>query len=161
MTKPEESLAQFAHSILSDTSAPAVVSLSHNVRVGECPSQGKVLRLAAALIGYAIMAGCSGGSGSGGSGQAKWTDGLCSDVVAKGSPGLVDDLNDGDGYIFNNDGRRGVWYTYNDGTGNQTPAGTPPGPPYVCKPRQRRLPQPMAKPARREVDSHPGVAAWQ
>jgi hypothetical protein len=65
-------------------------------------------------------------------GEVNCTNCPCSDFVAKGSPGLVDDLNDGDGYILDNDGRHGGWYTYNDDTGVQTPAAPPP---YVCEPQ--------------------------
>jgi hypothetical protein len=34
---------------------------------------------------------------------------------------LIDDLEDGDAFIPATDGRRGNWYTVNDGTGNQSP----------------------------------------
>ena len=37
---------------------------------------------------------------------------------------LIDDLEDGDGWIRMVDGRSGAWFTYNDGTGTQTPAAT-------------------------------------
>ena len=37
---------------------------------------------------------------------------------------LIDDLEDGDGWIRMVDGRAGAWFTYNDGTGTQTPAAT-------------------------------------
>jgi len=85
--------------------------------------------LAAAFLGWSVAVGCSTGRA-----DVNCPNCPCSDYVAKGSPGLVDDLNDGNGYILENDGRRGGWYTYNDGTGIQTPAGAPPGPPYVCEP---------------------------
>ncbi len=38
----------------------------------------------------------------------------CVDVVATGSPGLIDDFSDGNGEILPNDGRDGYWYV---GTG--------------------------------------------
>jgi hypothetical protein len=39
---------------------------------------------------------------------------------------LIDDFEDGDGQIAPLGGRRGFWFTFNDGTGTQTPAaGTP------------------------------------
>jgi len=65
----------------------------------------------------AFGAGCSG-------------DGKCADVVATGSPGLVDDLNHVGAAIPRNDGRHGQWATWGDGTGTQTPAGAPPN---VCQ----------------------------
>jgi hypothetical protein len=37
---------------------------------------------------------------------------------------LIDDFEDGDGWIRMVDGRSGAWFTYNDGTGTQTPAAT-------------------------------------
>ena len=45
----------------------------------------------------------------------------CVDAVATGSDPLIDDLNDDDGSIPRVDGRIGVWYVYNDGTGPQVP----------------------------------------
>src|SRR5688500_8667533 len=36
--------------------------------------------------------------------------------------GLIDDLEDGTGRICEGDGRIGVWYAFNDGTGTQWPA---------------------------------------
>ncbi len=36
--------------------------------------------------------------------------------------GLIDDFEDGDGFIANLAGRQGAWFTFNDGTGIQTPA---------------------------------------
>lgn len=43
--------------------------------------------------------------------------------------GLIDDLEDGTGRICEGDGRLGVWYAFNDGTGTQWPAPTTPGVP--------------------------------
>jgi hypothetical protein len=84
--------------------------------------------------------GSTGGGGSGGSGGTGGTPGTggaptcaftndgtarCPTGTGAGSPGLVDDLNDGDSWILQNDGRKGTWYTFNDGTGSQTPPGNP------------------------------------
>jgi hypothetical protein len=41
---------------------------------------------------------------------------------------LIDDFEDGDGRIATIGGRNGTWFTFNDGTGTQTP---PPGTPFV------------------------------
>jgi|GEM_PF-6701458 len=43
-------------------------------------------------------------------------------VVATVDDGLLDDFEDGDGRIANIAGRSGAWFTFNDGTGTQTPA---------------------------------------
>ncbi len=43
-------------------------------------------------------------------------------VVASGDSPLIDDISDNDHLVPANDGRVGSWYTYNDGTGVQTPA---------------------------------------
>jgi hypothetical protein len=43
--------------------------------------------------------------------------------------GLIDDLEDETGRICEGDGRIGVWYAFNDGTGTQWPAPTAPGVP--------------------------------
>ena len=37
---------------------------------------------------------------------------------------LIDDFEDGDGWIAELDGRTGPWFVFNDGTGSQTPSGT-------------------------------------
>jgi expansin (peptidoglycan-binding protein) len=42
--------------------------------------------------------------------------------VAQVDPALIDDLEDGDALIVPQQGRSGRWTTYNDGTGQQTPA---------------------------------------
>ena len=68
-------------------------------------------------------AGLGGGVANGGTSLTGGTAGAasgCTAVLATGSPGLIDDLNDGDGIIPMNDGRNGGWYLVNDGTGNQT-----------------------------------------
>jgi hypothetical protein len=52
--------------------------------------------------------------------------GVCNDIAATGSPGLVDDLSTDDGRIPNNDGRQGSWAAYSDGTGAMTPIPVPP-----------------------------------
>jgi hypothetical protein len=49
----------------------------------------------------------------------------CIVPVATGSPGLIDDLDDGDMWIPLNDGRRGDWIVSADGTGTQTPTAAP------------------------------------
>lgn len=71
----------------------------------------------------------SGSSTSGGSdasaagardaGGADGTDGGASALGA--APSMIDDFEDGDGEILPNEGRRGAWYSDNDGTGTQTP----------------------------------------
>jgi hypothetical protein len=63
--------------------------------------------------------GCGANSSTG----APTNGGACKDAVATGSPGLIDDLNHEGPMIPNNDGRQGMWSTWNDGTGTQTPAG--------------------------------------
>jgi hypothetical protein len=64
----------------------------------------------------------AGGGGSGGAGGTGGTGVTCVTAVATGSPGLIDDLEDGDTAIYQNDGRNGGWYIINDGTGTQTPS---------------------------------------
>jgi hypothetical protein len=95
------------------------------------PEKASAALLLVALLGGMTAIACGGR-------KASSLDTPCHDVVATGSPGLVDDLNDGDNEIPNNDGRQGVWYTYNDGTaGTQTPAApnadvcTVPPPPFT------------------------------
>jgi hypothetical protein len=63
----------------------------------------------------------SAGTGSGGC-QATTSEPKCATTVGTGSPGLIDDFSNGDASILPNDGRKGFWTTYNDGTGSQTPA---------------------------------------
>ena len=73
------------------------------------PAYPKLTRaslLAAAFLGWSVAAGCSTGKA-----DVNCPNCSCSDYVAKGSPALVDDLTDGNGYIPENDGRRGGWYT--------------------------------------------------
>lgn len=56
---------------------------------------------------------------------------VCPSAVGSGEDGLIDDLEDGDNVILAYDGRSGYWYTYNDGSGFQTPlVGTPFEPGY-------------------------------
>jgi hypothetical protein len=71
--------------------------------------------------GSTITGGTTGTGGAVGSGGAG--SGGCSNVVATGSPGLIDDLNHAGANIPHNDGRQGYWFTWNDGTGTQTPPG--------------------------------------
>jgi hypothetical protein len=50
---------------------------------------------------------------------------VCTPKRATGAPALIDNLTDSSDAILTNDGRLGYWFTYNDGTGAQTPV------PYV------------------------------
>ncbi|HEY0464268.1 MAG TPA: hypothetical protein VGC79_08670 [Polyangiaceae bacterium] len=50
------------------------------------------------------------------------TAGGCKAAVGIAAEKLIDDLEDGDGTISGAGSRVGYWYTYNDGTGTQTPA---------------------------------------
>jgi hypothetical protein len=53
---------------------------------------------------------------------APWlSSAVCTPGAAAGTTPLIDNLDDKDGIIPRNEGRSGVWYTYNDGTGKQTP----------------------------------------
>ena len=116
MTRPAEPAAKIIHVCASLTSAlPGDVG-ARAVSLGTYTRRAKLSLLAAAFLGCTVVIGCGGGSGNG-------VVGPCSNVVATGSPGLVDDLNHTGATIPNNDGRQGEWGTWNDGTGTQTPAG--------------------------------------
>lgn len=100
---------------------------------------------AAGVAGSAgSSAGGIGGAGTGGAGAspgvAGMTGGQSGHGASAGQAGsggqagapcgpLVDDMEDGDGHICEGEGRYGVWYAFNDGSGSQwpplTPAGTP------------------------------------
>jgi hypothetical protein len=69
----------------------------------------------------------TGGIGGGGGSSTGGTTGTggssaCQPTRATGSSSLIDDMADGDGAIISQDGRAGGWFTFNDGTGVQTPA---------------------------------------
>jgi hypothetical protein len=69
-------------------------------------------------------AGTPQDAGSGGTMTLGCYDGslpACATITATGSPALIDDFNHADSLVPHNDGRRGDWYTFNDGTGTQTP----------------------------------------
>jgi hypothetical protein len=73
------------------------------------------------------MAGTSASSGTSGTGGTG-----ASDAGSGGTSGvpcgpLIDDMEDGDGRICRGEGRYGVWYAFNDGTGTQWPAPSSPG----------------------------------
>jgi hypothetical protein len=61
-----------------------------------------------------VMVGTGGISGTGGVTA-------CAPSRATGSTALIDNMADGDAAIISQDGRSGGWFTYNDGTGTQTP----------------------------------------
>jgi hypothetical protein len=63
---------------------------------------GFQLAVVFALLGPALAAGCGGGKSAGAIG--------CTD------PLMIDDMEDGDGFICNSGGRHGPWYTVGDGT---------------------------------------------
>jgi len=71
-----------------------------------------------------VGAGSGGGTWSGGSPNPQLASGGKADCGA-----LIDDLEDGSGRICTGDGRVGVWYAFNDETGEQWPAPTTPGVP--------------------------------
>jgi hypothetical protein len=74
---------------------------------------GALLLVAAAICG----AGCGGGSGS----EVK-LDPLCT-APDPGMLDYIDDMEDGDGFILQKDGRVSIWYTYDDSTaGTLNPA---------------------------------------
>jgi hypothetical protein len=68
-----------------------------------------------------------GGTGNGGMGGMMPTD--CTPGVADPLRPGIDDLEDADPAILPNAGRRGGWYTYNDGTSTQMPMAGPNMPP--------------------------------
>ncbi|WP_437508096.1 hypothetical protein [Sorangium sp. So ce1099] len=65
--------------------------------------------------------GQSSASAPGGAAGAGGAGGGGGEVVAPADAELIDDMEDGDGAIAETDGRFGYWYSYNDGTGTQTP----------------------------------------
>ena len=81
--------------------------------------------------------GESRGDAGGVAGAAAGQSGLGASAGEAGSGGmagapcgpLLDDMEDADGRICEGEGRDGVWYAFNDGTGAQWPALTPPGTP--------------------------------
>jgi hypothetical protein len=82
------------------------------------------------------MRGTTGSSGfdagmrTSGSGDASRMD--ANDGAPSRSCGLlIDDMEDGTGFICQGNGRRGAWYLYNDGLGTQVPAVTTPGVPIL------------------------------
>ena len=147
MTKPAEPFAEIVQVLASSTTARmgAFEALAI-ILLGTRPEKPRAGLLFVALLGGTVAIGCGGG-------KAEWGS-PCHDVVATGSPGLVDDLNDGDNQIPNNDGRQGGWYTYNDGTaGTQTPA--PLANSDLCQ-----LPSPFAPTNGQACTSGSGFASW-
>lgn len=63
----------------------------------------------------------AGGSNSGGCTSAGPTV-QCATATATGSPAVIDEFGTSDGWLATNDQRKGGWFTWNDGTGLQTPA---------------------------------------
>ncbi|AUX28402.1 MULTISPECIES: hypothetical protein [Sorangium] len=82
-----------------------------------------------ALVGlderYHLVEGAGGAAGAtGGGSSASATDGAGAgggDVAVPTDLDLIDDMEDGDGTITETGGRLGHWYSYNDGTGTQSP----------------------------------------
>lgn len=77
---------------------------------------------------YHLMEGAGGASGAtGGMSSASATGGTASagagggEVVVPMDVELIDDMEDGDAAIDEVSGRVGYWYSFNDGTGTQTP----------------------------------------
>ena len=60
--------------------------------------------------------------------DAAGTDAAGGDGGEGGSLDLIDDMSADDGLILMTEGRNGYWYSYNDGTGTETP---PPGSPIL------------------------------
>lgn len=91
-----------------------------------------------------LVVACSGDNPSRGSSTAGGSGGgtfvptatPCMDAVGTGTNGLIDSLDDGDGFIELTDGRQGDWATFNDGTGEQLP----PSPVGACDTNYRFLP---------------------
>ncbi|WP_438022925.1 hypothetical protein [Sorangium sp. So ce233] len=70
---------------------------------------------------YHPVEGAGGASGATG-GMSSATGGAGGgEPVAPTDVDLIDDMEDGDGAIEEAGGRAGYWYSYNDGTGTQTP----------------------------------------
>lgn len=66
------------------------------------------MALASAAVSLVALAGCSG--------DPRISDGERFSEAVVGEPGvvLIDDMEDGTQYILSDDGRVGLWYTYND-----------------------------------------------
>ncbi|HWZ91473.1 MAG TPA: hypothetical protein VNW92_21575 [Polyangiaceae bacterium] len=75
--------------------------------------------------GTTVIAG--GGSPVTGGGGTTATPGSCVMAVGTATDLSIDDLEDGDNAIQAIGQRTGYWYTYNDGTGTQTPKPDPSG----------------------------------
>ncbi|MBN1605127.1 MAG: hypothetical protein JW940_00765 [Polyangiaceae bacterium] len=74
----------------------------------------------------------SGGGGSGGEGHGSPSGGGGSggDTVAQACPAdMIVDMEDGTGVLCDHEGRAGVWYAFNDATGQQHPEPGPAGVP--------------------------------
>src|SRR5687768_14162711 len=71
--------------------------------------------LAGVLLFSASALACDDGAGAPPGGTAGAGGGSIGSAV-------IDDMEDGDSSIPEADGRVGAWYSYNDGTGMQTPA---------------------------------------
>ncbi|XXT25366.1 hypothetical protein WME94_27940 [Sorangium sp. So ce429] len=85
---------------------------------------------------YHLVEGAGGASGAtGGLPSASGTGGTASAGAGGGEGGvpedvdLIDDMEDGDNAIDEASGRVGYWYSYNDGTGTQTPPDSSEEPP--------------------------------
>ncbi|WP_438034916.1 hypothetical protein [Sorangium sp. So ce204] len=70
--------------------------------------------------GYHLVDGAGGEAGAGAGGEAGAGAGG-GEVVVPADVELIDDMEDGDSAIDEAAGRVGYWYSFNDGTGTQTP----------------------------------------
>jgi hypothetical protein len=116
MTKLAKTVAKIVQVAASRTTARPGIIGSRSIQRAAYSGQARASLFAATFVGCAAVIGCGGGA-------AHSTIGPCSNVVATGSPGLIDELNHAGANIPHNDGRQGYWYTWNDGTGTQTPPG--------------------------------------
>src|SRR5262245_29503993 len=114
-----------------------------NLKAPVVPMKKTLLRSLGLLIsGFAALSlsACDNGStgGTGGAGGAGSSNGPTSTSTSNGpatssSTGMnlmletIDDMEDMDGSITMAGGRQGAWYSYNDGTGMQTPPVDPMG----------------------------------
>ncbi|HEY3256841.1 MAG TPA: leucine-rich repeat domain-containing protein [Polyangiaceae bacterium] len=86
------------------------------------------------LVGPVLASAGMSSAGEGGSGGVS-SGGAPSPALASGGEAdcgpLIDDLETGTGHICTGNGRIGVWYAFNDETGDQWPAPTTPGVPIA------------------------------
>ena len=136
-TRTDESRTGSGGSV-GDAGGPVASSgaVANAPAAGGAPSAGGS-RGSGASAGHAGATAGAPGANGGRSGRGAGGDtsaGRENDAGARDCGELIDDMEDGSGRICTGSGRVGVWYSFNDDLGTQTPAATIPGTPIAVSP---------------------------